>query len=305
VNGVVLLPRVLAPGGTPISWEAWVLAGCLRAAPGAAAAGSTAARVWGLIEDTSHEARSASGSRRGSHADQRPIEIATTRNMRDDSQTPVDDRYPLSSPRPEFRFHRVARLPPDQVSVVRAIPVTSTERTLLDVAGSRAPWVLNEALDCALRADLTSLERLNKFLDGERRSGVHGVLRLRSAVEARSAEIGTTRSVLEREFLSVLVDAGLSLPLLNQEVRGPNGFCALVDMLFPENKLIVEIQSYEHHSSLEAFNRDAARLTTLTVLGYRVIEMTAEQIRRRPHQTIQLLSDLLQPIRTRSLSASS
>jgi hypothetical protein len=187
-------------------------------------------------------------------------------------------------------------LPPDQVCEAHGIPVTSAERTLLDVAGSRALWIFNEALDRALRTGLTSCGRVGKFLDGERRSGVHGVLRMRAALEARSLETGTTRSGLEREFLSLLVETGLPLPKLNQEIRGPDGFVALVDMIYPKNKLIIEIQSYAHHSSLEAFNRDAARLATLTALGYRAIEVTAEQIRRYPHRTMRLIMELLQTV---------
>jgi Protein of unknown function (DUF559) len=263
-----VLPRVLGIAGVPISWEGRVMAACLRAAPGAAAACSTAAGLWGLLNERKE-----------------PIEVATTRNIRDlDPQAPE---------RATFRFHRVGRLPADQIAIIDSIPVTSAERTLLDVAGTRAPWVFNEALDCGLRRSLTSLDQLRDFLERERRSGVDGVLRLRAALEVRSPEVGVTRSGLERELLSLLQHAGLPLPELNQEVRGPDGFCALVDMLYREPKLVIEIQSYAHHSSLEAFNRDAERLGSLTALGYRPIEVTADQIRRHPHRTIERVSTLL------------
>jgi very-short-patch-repair endonuclease len=184
--------------------------------------------------------------------------------------------------------------------VIRGIAVTSAERTLLDVAGARAPWVFNEALDGALRMELTSRDRLSTFLDGERRSGVHGVHRMRAALETRSVEVGITRSALEREFLSLLVEAGLPQPEINQQVTGSNGFRAVVDMVYPEHKLIIEIQSYAHHSSLEAFNRDAARLAQLTALGYRAMEVTAEQMRTHPHRTIEIVTELLEPVRRSS-----
>jgi hypothetical protein len=147
--------------------------------------------------------------------------------------------------------------------------------------------VFNEALDRALRQELTTLERLADFLECERRSGVHGVRRLRSAIEARLPEVGESRSVLEREFLSLLQEAGLPRPEINQEVRGPDGFSAIVDMLYRDARVVIEIQSYAHHSSLEAFNRDAERLATLTTLGFRPIQVTADQIRRHPDQTVE------------------
>jgi hypothetical protein len=219
------------------------MAGCLRAAPGAAAAGSTAARLWGLVDEK-----------------ESVIEVATTRNIRDGDPKPD---------RPLYRFHRVGRLPPDEVVRIGGIPVTAVERTLLDVCGTTPPWVFNETVDPALRRNLVSLDNVTDFLERERRSGVDGVQRLREAIIVRSQETGTSRSSLERRFLSLLQRAGVPLPELNQEIRGPGGFCAIVDMVYPEPKVVIEIQSYAHHSSLQAFNNDAERLGTLTAMGYR------------------------------------
>jgi Protein of unknown function (DUF559) len=268
---VCLLPGVLAIAGAPIGWEAWVLAGCLRAAPGAAASGSTAGLLWGLVERKREQ-----------------IEVATTRNIR--------EAEPTSLERPPYLFHRVSRLPPEQIAVVHGIPVTCTERTLLDIAGRRARWVFNEALDRALRHELSTLERLADFLECERRSGMSGVRRLRAAIEARTPEVGHSRSALEREFLFLLQDEGLPLPEINQEIRGPEGFVAVVDFLYRDARLVIEIQSYAHHSSLEAFNRDAERLATLTALGFRPIQVTADQIRRQPDQTLERIRALLNPV---------
>ncbi|MDP9222627.1 MAG: endonuclease domain-containing protein [Actinomycetota bacterium] len=265
---LILLPRVFVVNGLPVSWRGWVMAGCLRAAPGASAAGSTAARLWELLPESSG-----------------PIEVATTRNIR--------RKDPASSDLPVHHFHRVGRLPKEQIIVVDGIPVTSVERTLLDVAGAAPPWTFNEALDCALRKELTSLERIAHYLDEERRSGVDGVRRLRAAVELRLGETGTSRSVLEREFLELVRTSDLPLPELNQPVEGPDGFLAIVDMIYPDHKVIIEVQSFAHHSSLEAFNNDAERLGTLTALGYRALEVTSDQIRRRPQKTIDRLGMLL------------
>ena len=259
------------------------MAGCLRAAPGAAAAGSTAALLWSLLETVPRE-----------------IEVATTRNIRDRridlAETlarPNEEHRPRSTDRPNVRFHRVGRLPADQIALLDGIPVTIIERTLLDVCGTRSPWVFNEALDCALRRNLTSLQRLSGFLESERRSGTAGVQRLRDALILRSEEVGTSRS-LERRFLSLLREAGMPLPELNQEIRGPDGFCAVVDMLYRHSRLVIEIQSYAHHSSLQAFNNDAERLGTLAALGYRTLEVTADQIHRHAEQLIERVSALLE-----------
>lgn len=178
--------------------------------------------------------------------------------------------------------------------------MTAVERTLLDVCGTTPPWVFNEAVDAAPRRNLVSLDRVADFLERERRSGVDGVQRLREAITVRSQETGTSRSTLERRFLSLLQKAGVPLPELNQEIRGPDGFCAIVDMVYAEPKVVIEIQSYAHHSSLHAFNSDAERLGILTATGYRTLEVTAEQIHKHPQRTIERVAVLLRRVSTSS-----
>jgi hypothetical protein len=240
--------------------------------------------LWGLLETIPRE-----------------IEVATTRNIRDSQINQVrretrrnSDHTPTPPDRATVRFHRVGRLPADQLGVLEGVPVTSVERTLLDVCGTTLPWVFNEALDRALRRNLTSLERVWDFLESERRSGTAGVQRLRNALILRSEEVGTSRSNLERRFLTLLREAGMPLPELNQEIRGPDGFCAVVDMIYRDSRLVIEIQSYAHHSSLRAFNNDAERLGTLAGLGYRTLEVTADQIHHHAERVIERVSALLE-----------
>lgn len=251
---------VLKLSGAPITWKTQVMAACLQASPGAAACSATAAALLGL---------------EGVRAAQ--IEIATTRSIK---------------AKGDIAFHRVSRLPPDQITKVGPIPVTGVERTILDLAGRGRRWEVDAAIDSALRKELTSLNSLSDFLVEEARSGTAGVQLLRERLGRRQPGEGLPRSPLEREVLEFLSHAGLPRPLINVPIRGDDGFFALVDFFYPKQKVVIEVQSYAHHSSMLAFNRDAERLSELTARGYRTMEVTLEQIRDRPFALTERLRQL-------------
>lgn len=206
-----------------------------------------------------------------------PIEVATTRSIK---------------AKGDISFHRVSRLPPEQITLVGAVPVTIAERTILDLAGKGRRWEVDASIDSALRKQMTTLTALKMFLMEEARSGTSGVQLMRERLARRDPDEGLARSPLEREVLELLKEAGFSSPLINAPIRGEDGFFALVDLFYPQPKVVIEVQSYAHHSSMEAFNRDAERLSELTARGYRPIEVTHEQIRNRPFAFVQRLRQL-------------
>jgi hypothetical protein len=91
---------------------------------------------------------------------------------------------------------------------------------------------------------------------------------------------GITRSELERRFLRVVEEAGLPAPLMNQRIEGFE-----VDAVWPEQRLVVELDGWEFHRTREAFERDRERDAVLTAAGWRPMRLTArglhaERIRR-------------------------
>lgn len=246
--------------GAPTTWHTNVMGACIQAMPGAAASSATAAVLLGL-----------GGIRPG------PIEIATTRSIK---------------AKGDITFHRVSRLPPEQTTLVGPIPVTIVERTILDLAGRGRRWEVDASIDSALREKMTTLEAMRDFLAEEARSGTAGVQLMRERLLRRDPTDGLPRSPLERDVLEFISEAGLPKPLVNVPIRGDDGFFALVDFFYPEAKVVIEVQSYAHHSSMTAFNKDAERLSELTARGYRAIEVTLEQIRDRPFALIHRLQQL-------------
>src|SRR5581483_1028215 len=74
-----------------------------------------------------------------------------------------------------------------------------------------------------------------------------------------SAAAREARSDLEAAFLDLVREAGLPPPSVNVLVAG-----YLVDAYWPAARLVVELQSYEHHAHRQAFDRDYAKLGRLT-----------------------------------------
>ena len=68
---------------------------------------------------------------------------------------------------------------------------------------------------------------------------------------------------------------GLSKPLLNARLKNS---LREADLLWLENKLVVEYESNQHHATVESPGKDSTRRTKIELLGFRVITATNEQV---------------------------
>ena len=186
----------------------------------------------------------------------------------------VDVMVARSGPRsrPGIRVHHTADLPPEDVTHHRGLPVTSIERTLLDLATTLTPHDLERAVEQAQISGLTTHAKLVDSLTRRRPS--RGVAALRAAMRH---EPQLTRSEAERRFLRLVREARLPEPAVNTRVGGYE-----VDFLWPSRRLIVEIDGYGYHSSRAAFERDRARDVELQGRGYRILRFTPRRVADEP-----------------------
>ena len=68
---------------------------------------------------------------------------------------------------------------------------------------------------------------------------------------------------------------GLSKPLLNARLKNS---LREADLLWLENKLVVEYESNQHHATVESPGKDSTRRTEIELLGFRIITATNEQV---------------------------
>ena len=88
------------------------------------------------------------------------------------------------------------------------------------------------------------------------------------------------------------MEAGLPRPALQYEIRlGTRRVIA--DFAFPDQRLIVEVMGYRWHGGKERWENDLLRSSELGAAGWRVIYVTARQIRRDRMATMERLARAL------------
>jgi very-short-patch-repair endonuclease len=163
-----------------------------------------------------------------------------------------------------------ACLPADEVTVRDKIPVTTSPRTIFDLAGESP-----EAVEPALReaeyrrhTDRLSLPHLLHRYPGHR-----GNRTIRVALARLHETPGRTRSDFEDRFLGFVDRYALPRPHFNSWLTvGADRF--QVDCLWPAQRRIVELDSWSAHGTRTAFRNDKTRDRKLAVAGYSVTRLT-------------------------------
>lgn len=184
-----------------------------------------------------------------------------------------------------IRLHRCATLTAEELTTHGGIPVTTLERTLLDIAGMIARPALERAIERAEILRLLDAARLRAVIDAHRRH--RGAAPLRAALELyRDDEM--TRSDLEAFFRDLCARHDLPRPRVNSIIHGEE-----VDFLWPGERLVVETDGRETHLTRAAFERDRAKDARLTLAGYRVVRLTHHQVEHERNATVATVVALL------------
>ena len=184
--------------------------------------------------------------------------------------------------RPGIRRHRVPALDAADVRNRNGIRVTSPARTVLDSA--RHPH-LEELIGTGLDKGLVTQREVEQAI--ARCPNRRGVRRVRALLN-QPGGARRTRSWGERRLLSLIREAGLPVPFTNRLLLGFQ-----VDAVWPDLKLVVEVDGYEFHGDRRSFEDDRARDARLVAAGYRVIRFTATQLDEQPLVVIGQLSAAL------------
>ena len=231
---------VYAVGHIALPRNGTFMAAVLAAGPDAVLSHRSAAELWGMREGA------------------RPtIEISCARRLIT----------------PGIESHRVA-LPSDEVTVHRGIPTTNPARTLFDLASVVTQQQLEHALNEAEIRRLTSPLPLDALM--ARHPGRRGTTALERALE-KQRQMGETvlKSTMERRFLDFTQEHGLPRPHMNQPL-GPY----FPDAFWPAQRLVVELDSYDIHTTRRASEEDRGRDRDLQANGYRTIRITWRQLTR-------------------------
>jgi len=174
---------------------------------------------------------------------------------------PIDGPVHVSIPtqqkrrsRQGIRLHRCPSLVQRGLLTHRHhIPVTTIQRTIDDLDGTVAPYLLRRA---KRQAELKN-------------------------VRLKGAEGKRLRSDLEEDFLALCVRCCLPSSETNVKIGRHE-----VDFLWREHKLVVEIDSFLYHQGSVAFHEDHARDLDLRQQGYTVLHFTEKQLESEPDRVV-------------------
>jgi len=175
---------------------------------------------------------------------------------------PVDVTAPTKRSRPGIKTHRSDLI---ERELVRQIPVTPRVRTIIDLARVESERVVKRALRQAKFTE-HELEQLPRI-------GLLGRIVDLSAAPTASGN--------EDFVLDLVLHAGFEHPLVNAPYRLP-GQTYYPDLWWPEQRLIVEVDSDEHHTAPLDQRDDLDRQAWLESVGERVLRTTKPQVMRNP-----------------------
>jgi Transcriptional regulator, AbiEi antitoxin/AbiEi antitoxin C-terminal domain len=230
--------------GVAPTWVGVAMGAVLAAGPASALSHRSAAILWGLIDHSSEEG---------------PLEITSSRRHR--LKGVVVHRHDL---------------PLDEITTRDRVPVTTPERTLLDLAESiEDERGLGRLCDEALRRRLCTVGRLHAVVQrhggpGRRRLGpIHAVL----ADRIPGYDPGANDWELQMDRMW----DRLGLPPAERQFRVRAGRRTYkVDRAIVDLKIAVEWNGYDPHGYRSNVDRDSDRRAELAAAGWYVLEFTAK-----------------------------
>ncbi|MDQ3768421.1 MAG: DUF559 domain-containing protein [Actinomycetota bacterium] len=183
---------------------------------------------------------------------------------------------------PGITVRRLA-LDPQDITTVDGLPVTAWPRTVLDVAAVESPKRLALALDRTVTLRLFDRRAVDDLL--ARHPRAHGSRALRAALTVMTDDGELTASGAEVDVRWLVLTSDLPAPLVNAPVLG-----FVADLLWPAQRLIVEVDSERWHDGPFARRNDHHRQALLEAAGYAIL-----RVRRTdpPHQTLQRIHHAL------------
>lgn len=249
------LRGVYAVAGAPPGWHADLMAAVLYGGPGSAVSHRAAAVVHRLLRMPEQ------------------VEICTPRRRRA-RDLPGD-----------WTVHTSIVFPPSDLIRVGGLTVTTVERTLIDLGAVVSRRRVGHAVDAALKKRATDLGVLHFVHSRRRGRGRRGAGVLAQVLETVGAT-GPTESPYERDFLELMDQSGMPLPVPQYRILDGGVEVARVDFAWPDLGVVVEIDGHAYHADRDQRRHDAARQNAITALGHTVLRFTTDQVFETPAEIV-------------------
>ena len=249
-------PSVFRMAGSPETWHQSVLAASL--AVDGIVSHRSAAELWGLIQPAGYAEVSIPGE--------------TKRKLR-----------------PPAIAHRILDLHPGLAVEREGLRVTDPVRTIVDLGLVMPWWHVHRAIAKGISNRAFKLSELSGLRDALSRPGRNGTGVVRMILEDNVLLFTKEESELEKRFTSLARRRGLPPLALQHEVWHAGRFIGRVDACYPELRLAIEVDGFEHHSTPDAFQRDRTRQNELVAIGWTVLRFTWNDVVKRPAHVAEMI----------------
>ena len=262
---LVAEPGILRLADSPDSWESRAMSACLARGPSAVLSFASAARIWGLDVACRREART-------------EVTVSFTAGHRATEDVII---------------HRSRHLPQQDRTKLGPLPVTTVNRTIVDLAPRLRAAEIERLVDDSVLSGKTTVPLLLSSLSRSSHHGRTGPTAVRAALRPWLA--GPLESHLEAEVLRLLLRSGLPAPTLQLEIRDRGRLVARVDFAWPDQQVILEVDGFRYHDGPARFTDDRHRANRLASLGWTVLATTQKEVRTDATALLEALRRRLHP----------
>jgi very-short-patch-repair endonuclease len=240
---ILIRPNVYRVTGVPGSWRQRLLAVCLSYGGPTVASHRSATRLW-LLD--------------GVPSQKLEVTIPPQRSGR----------------MPGVITHRSAATDQDMTRRFD-VPVTTIERTLIDLSGVVSLDTLERALDDALRQGHTTITKLDRRLLSMGIGGPRRIRTLRHLVAERGPGYRPGDSSWEDRLYRWIVEARLPPPQRQCWVVVHAGQRRRLDLAYPAERIAIEYDGWDSHRQRRHFDDDRVRTIDLQLEGWLVLPFTS------------------------------
>src|SRR5262249_34914052 len=130
-------------------------------------------------------------------------------------------------------------------------------------------------LDAALRSG--TCDRQDLVSAATAQAGRRGIVIVRDLIPLARCE---AESAMESEARLAIVDGGLPEPVLQYQIVDRAGWGGRVDFAWPDRMVGVDYDGFDWHSSPDALRRDRQKRAALEELGWCVMSVVSDDVRR-------------------------
>lgn len=183
----------------------------------------------------------------------------------------------LKAPNQLVKVHRGQSIEQQDRTAVAGIAVVTALRALIDVAAVETQERLEIGLEDLLRRRLATLADVSDRV-AHLPLNQHGRSSLLRLLSDRGVA-APAESALEVRVIRLLREEGYPPPIRQKVIADDGTFVGRVDLVYPDRRLILEVDSFRHHSDRIPFENDRVRINALGSMGWTVLHVTHAMLR--------------------------